>query len=171
MQDGTESKAVSPRSAEVCDSHTLVTLCDLLAPFQQRLTWIHQGHNLDLNTEKINITMVKINIIKRSIADPITSISLVGNEWAVELPWTSMTSAAALRLLRTGTVGSILAFSEASSWLADEELEMETSSGKEALKRFFTRGIGTGKLEESSAASCLDRRNKRNIKQNCWFLH
>lgn len=46
---------------------------------------------------------------------------------------------------------------------------METSSGKEALKHFFTRGIGTGRLEESSADACLDERKKKNIKTDFYI--
>lgn len=32
MEDGTESKTISPGGAEVCDLHTFVTLRYLLAP-------------------------------------------------------------------------------------------------------------------------------------------
>lgn len=43
MQDGTKAESVPPGRTEVGDLHPLVTLCDFLSPFQERLTGSHQA--------------------------------------------------------------------------------------------------------------------------------
>lgn len=77
-----------------------------------------------------------------------------------------MASVFVFPLVRTGSLMFLL---EPSAGWVISSAGTEVSSGNEALRRFFTRGLGTGRFEESSVA-CLGNSEKQTMMQHLFSL-